>query len=191
MTHRGLKSLLAGLVFAVASACFSVPAHADIREFLFGDFGEGSWRAEVAASTGFHSGRRSRTGDLVFTGNAEYEWPITARMTLGLRMYPLFLYLQDDPEETVWGGGVGIDTRYYFKEAYDAWYVEGAASLLGHDGKFEGNSGSMNFLLQAGVGYEFQNDWHVTLQVQHLSNGGLAERNAGANSVGVAVGYRF
>ena len=36
-------------------------------------------------------------------------------------------------------------------------------------------SATMDFLLEGGVGYQFQNDWHVTLQVSHVSNGGLSD----------------
>ncbi|MBI3119935.1 MAG: acyloxyacyl hydrolase, partial [Candidatus Hydrogenedentes bacterium] len=36
-----------------------------------------------------------------------------------------------------------------------------------------------------------KNNWHATLRVHHLSNAGLSDDNAGANTVNLAVGYRF
>jgi len=159
---------------------------------LLNGFDEGRWRTEVAVSTGFHSGNRSRTGDILVKGNIEYEWPVFARCTLGLRAYPLFLYLQDEPSETLAGGGFGAIGRVYQNAgARNGWFGEAGAGMIWHTNHIEGNSATMDFLLEGGVGYQFQNNWHVTLQVSHLSNGGLSDNNAGANSVGLAVGFTF
>jgi hypothetical protein len=155
-------------------------------------FKEGRWRVEVSGALGYDSGKRDRQGDSVITGNIEYEWPVYARCTLGLRAYPLFVYNQDDSDPTVWGGGVGVVGRIYQKkDERRGFFVEGGVAVLGHDEHIRGNSSSINFLPEAGVGYQFKNDWHVTLQVQHISNAHLASDNAGANSVGLAVGFSF
>ncbi|MCC6793635.1 MAG: acyloxyacyl hydrolase [Candidatus Hydrogenedentes bacterium] len=155
-------------------------------------FRDGRWRTEVGVSTGFHSGNRSRTGDMLVTGNVEYEWPVFARCSLGLRAYPLFLYHQNDPSDTLWGGGIGTVGRVY-QNAGDrnGWFGEAGAGVIWHTNHIEGNSATMDFLLEAGVGYQFKNNWHVTLQASHLSNAGLSENNAGANSLGLAVGFTF
>ncbi|MCC6153667.1 MAG: acyloxyacyl hydrolase, partial [Candidatus Hydrogenedentes bacterium] len=150
-------------------------------------FSEGRWRTEVGVSTGFHSGNRSRTGDMLVTGNVEYEWPVVARCTLGLRAYPLFLYHQNDPSDTLWGGGIGTVGRVYQNAVErNGWFGEAGAGVIWHTNHIEGNSATMDFLLEAGVGYQFKNNWHVTLQASHLSNAGLSDNNAGANSLGVA-----
>ena len=155
-------------------------------------FRDGRWRTEVGVSTGFHSGNRSRTGDMLVTGNVEYEWPVFARCSLGLRAYPLFLYHQNDPSDTLWGGGIGTVGRVY-QNAGDrnGWFGEAGAGVIWHTNHIEGNSATMDFLLEAGVGYQFKNNWHVTLQASHLSNAGLSDNNAGANSLGLAVGFTF
>lgn len=159
---------------------------------VFNGFGEGRWRVEVGGAAGFDSGKRDRSDDSVITGNVEYEWPVYARCTLGLRAYPLFLYNQDDGDPTVWGGGVGVVGRIYQrKDERTGFFVEGGVAVLGHDNKIEDNSSNVNFLPQAGVGYQWKSGWHTTIQIQHLSNGSLASRNAGANSIGVAVGFTF
>lgn len=159
---------------------------------LFAGFGEGRWRVEVGGASGFDSGKRDRSEDSVITGNVEYEWPVFARCTLGLRAYPLFIYNQDNDDPTVWGGGVGVVGRIYQrKEERTGFFVEGGVAILGHANEIEDNSSNINFLPQAGVGYQWKSGWHTTIQVQHISNGSLASHNAGANSIGVAVGFRF
>ncbi len=188
--HRTVVFLLGALFFV------AIPTATHAEEgsgyTLVNGFSEGRWRTEVGVSTGFHSGNRSRTNDLLVTGNVEYEWPIFARCTLGLRAYPLFLYKQDEPSETLWGGGVGAVGRVYqHKGERNGWFGEGGAGVIWHSNHIEGNSATMDFLLEGGVGYQFQNDWHVTLQVSHISNAGLSDNNAGANSVGLAVGFTF
>ncbi|MCC6490876.1 MAG: acyloxyacyl hydrolase [Candidatus Hydrogenedentes bacterium] len=190
MIRSGIPALVVALMAPFAMFFLAESAQAD--NAITQGFGEGRWRTEVGAATGFHSGRRDRTGDIVVKGSVEYEWPIFARATLGLRTYPLFLYMQDDPEDTLAGGGLGIASRVYQnKDTRDGAFVEGGASVLFHSNHIEGNSATMDFLLEGGLGYQFKSNWHVTLQVQHISNGGLSDDNAGANSVGLAVGYTF
>lgn len=183
-------------LFALLSAAFFVPVPIAAEDGggygIISGFSEGRWRTEMGVSTGFHSGRRDRSGDVVVKGSIEYEWPVFERCALGLRAYPLFLYKQNDPSETLWGGGVGAVGRVYqVAGERRGWYGEGGAAVLGHTNHIEGNSGSINFMLEAGVGYHFRNDWHVALQVMHISNGGTSDDNAGANSVGLAVGFTF
>jgi hypothetical protein len=49
----------------------------------------------------------------------------------------------------------------------------------------------VNFLTEVGVGYEFDNDWHVALKWRHMSNAGIASRNAGVNGLGIGIGFSF
>ena len=180
------------MAFVAAGLFVPAQTHGDDSNTIKSGIGDGRWRTEVGASTGFHSGRRSRTGDVLVTGNVEYEWPLYARCTLGLRAYPLFLYHQNDPEDSLWGGGFGGVGRIYQRaDERNGWFGEAGAGVIWHSGHINGNSATMDFLLEGGVGYQFRNDWHVTLQASHLSNAGLSDDNAGANSVGVAVGFTF
>lgn len=171
-----------GLAFGPAPA-----AHAGI------EWKEGWWQAELATGFGLHSGRRSRSGDILVVGAVDYEIPASPRATLSLRAMPLFGYAQAERgEDSLWGAGFGLAGRFYqVKDEYRGWFAEVQAGVLGHDGNIDGNTASINFLTGAGVGYQFKNDWHTTLKFQHLSNAGLGESNAGANSIGLAVGFRF
>jgi len=192
MIQRTLHLVALPAFFLFAAFLSPVETCGDETYGLFNGFDDGRWRAEVGASTGFHSGRRSRTGDALVTGNVEYEWPVFARCTLGLRAYPLFLYHQNDPSDTLWGGGVGGVGRVYQRAGErNGWFGEAGAGVIWHTNHIEGNSATMDFLLEGGVGYQFKNDWHVTLQALHLSNAGLSDDNAGANSLGLAVGFTF
>ena len=58
-------------------------------------------------------------------------------------------------------------------------------------GRFDGNSGSVNFFSEGGIGYKFKRDWHVAVKISHISNAGLAGSNAGVNTLGIAFGYTF
>lgn len=190
MHGRGL--LVAALAASSILAPNSISADEGSGFALIEGFRDGRWRVEAGVSTGFHSGRRDRTGDTLVKGSVEYEWPVFARASLGLRAYPLFSYIQNDPSETLWGGGFGAVGRVYQKkEERRGFFAEAGANVIFHSNHIDGNSANMDFMLEGGVGYQFKNNWHVTLQVSHLSNGGLAEDNAGANSVGLAVGYTF
>ena len=54
---------------------------------------------------------------------------------------------------------------------------------------FDANSSRVNFMVGGGVGYQFaENDWHVALRFEHVSNASLGERNGGFNAFGLAVG---
>jgi hypothetical protein len=185
------------VALTIAAAILTMVAPGDAHAGFFNEisegFGEGNWRTEVTVATGFHSGRRSRSGDMLYMGNIEYEFPIYARATLGLKAYPLFAYDQsDDDLDTLAGAGLGLGARYYFGEDERTdWFGEVTAAALGHSGNINGNSSNFNFMIGAGLGYEFQNDWHVTAQFHHISNSGIGENNAGANTIGLAVGYKF
>lgn len=183
----------AALTIVATMATLVVPGQVDagiIGEVKEG-FGEGSWRAEVNLGTGIHSGRQSRTGDMLIGGNIEYEFPIYARATLGLKAYPLFTYNQDEGS-TVVGGGLGLGARCYFAgEDRSGWFGEATVAVMGHSNKFNGNSSNVNFMTGLGLGYQFENDWHVTAQFHHFSNAGFGDSNSGTNTLGLGIGYSF
>lgn len=179
-------------------ALLAFPAGA---EGFFGDtyhqftdqFSEGQWRVEFSGTAIYtSSNKEQRSGDSLYTGSIDYTWPVSARTTIGIRAYPLFVYNQHDPSETIVGAGGGIVSRTYKdKDTHQGWYLEGAVSLIGHYPKFRGNTGSANFLTEAGVGYQCNENWHVAVKWRHVSNAGIASKNMGVNGVGLAVGYTF
>jgi hypothetical protein len=163
---------------------------------LTAGFGDGHWRAEMMAVTGTYSGKNSRAGDFILTGSAEYEWPIYARASLGLKAYPLFMYFEREDEDygsgAIYGVGAGISGRIYQSpEVRNGFFVELGGSALLHSSRFEGNSSKFNFLTEIGAGYKWKNDWHVALKWIHISNAGIGSHNSGVNGFGLAVGYSF
>lgn len=186
---------IAALTIAAMMATLALPG--DVNAGIISEakegFSQGSWRAEITVATGFHSGRQSRSGDMLYMGNVEYEFPIYARTTLGLKAYPLFVYDQDDDDaDTVVGGGFGIGARHYFAgDERSGWFGEATVALMGHSNQFEGNSSNVNFMTGVGLGYQFQNDWHVTAQFHHFSNAGFGDSNSGTNSLGLGIGCSF
>ena len=138
----------------------------------------------------FDSVGRHKDGQHYFTGSVEYEFPVSKHGKLGLRLYPLFFHEGSDP---IYGAGAGLSARLYqHADDYDGLFGEVGVSALWHSREFYDNSTRVNFLSEAGIGYQFpKTDWHVTLKVEHLSNGGLGSENAGINGVGLALGYTF
>ena len=153
-------------------------------------FDEGRWRLELTGASGVHQGSRDRSGDESASLTVEYEFPAARRLTLGLRVTPLFMY--DDPDHTVWGAGAGLTLRVYrVKDEYRGLYCELEESVLVHHHRISGNSSNLNFQTGAGIGYQFRNNWHVVVRYAHISNASLGKRNAGANSIGVGLGFTF
>lgn len=155
---------------------------------------DGWWQFELGGGPGLAVGSaRDRSGDILLTGFVEYELPVQTRTTVGFRFMPLFIYTQDEPEtETVWGGGIGLAARFYpFSTTYRRWYGEVEGHLLGHRHKLEGNSSNIDFLIGAGIGYRFSNNWHGIVKFEHISNAGLGDQNIGANTLSGGIGYSF
>lgn len=184
----GAKILVGVMILAAIAFADASPAHAD-------DVGwkEGKWRIELSGFTAYRSGKRSRTGDFGFIGSAEYEIPITKRLSIGIKTYPLFFYDQDDSgEDTVFGAGIGPEFRIYAKDTpRRGFFFEFGTAVLATVGRFDGNSGAVNFSSEAGLGYKFKRNWHVAAKIAHISNAGLATHNAGVNRLGLAFGYTF
>lgn len=156
---------------------------------------DGRLRIESQGWTGTRSGRRSRTDDYGVAVTIEKEFSLNQKLTVGLRVIPLFIVDESDNNggdgETIYGAGFGVSIRRYFKEAEDGWFAEYYESIIGHSEKFRGNTGSLNFMSEIGFGYEFENDWYVTAKWRHLSNAGIANQNAGINGLGIGVGFSF
>jgi hypothetical protein len=156
-------------------------------------FKEGNWRLELSSTAGFSSRTRDRRGDVFTNLIVEYEVPLSDRFTLGLRILPAFLYAQGSGgDPSFYGAGFGLAPRVYqHKEDHRGFFAEVQGHVIIHNNKLRGNTGGANFLTGAGVGYKFKNDWHTVFKIEHISNAGLASRNAGANLLGIGFGYTF
>jgi hypothetical protein len=180
--------LMAGLFF------FSISVHAESFFKRIGDleWKDGENRFEMHAVAGTNRGGQSRSGDVGLVGSIEKEFPLYRKLSIGLRGIPLFLYEEDAHEgHTIWGAGGGFSVRYYLDEYGTGWYGEAQESVIIHTEEFLGNSSKINFISEFGGGYEFDNDWFLFAKWRHISNAGLARRNAGMNGVGLGLGLRF
>ena len=153
---------------------------------------DGLWRVEASSFAGLKSGRKSRTGDFNVNGTVEYEIPAGNRSTVGIRVHPLFLYEENLTNRSIWGTAGGMTVRVYENAEFRrGFYGEAAGSVLWHSNEFRGNKSRTNFLVEVGLGYKFDNDWHVAVKGRHISNSGIASRNSGINGLGAAFGYTF
>ncbi len=179
-----LKKQITMLGIAAAALVAAAPAAAEL------DWAAGRWRVELSGQGDIHEGSKDRSGDTKVQFVAEYEFPATQRLKLGLRLTPLLYY--DGPNEDVYGVGLGLSTRLYArKETYTGPFLEGHVDALGHINRFEGNNSNINFQSGFGLGYQWKGGWNLKLQYDHISNASLGDRNSGADTMGLAVGYRF
>jgi hypothetical protein len=128
--------------------------------------------------------------DFYYTGSVEYELGLCPHLTLGIKALPLFYYPGPD---TVYGVGGGVTARVYqHKDQYDGLFGEVGGSVLWHSQEFEHDNSKVDFVTGAGLGFQFRKvPLHLTLRVEHISNGGLEHPNHGFNGVGVATGVNF
>ncbi len=177
------------VLIAAALLCY-LPTSARAGEIKFK---EGRWRLEGQAMSSLYSRKTLREGDHFNTFSIEYEMPAWKRMTLGLRAYPAFYYMpHKSSDKEVFGAAFGVTSRCYQNaEELNGWFGEIGGSLLWHSNHFSENGSKVNFYLEAGAGYQFENDWHVALKYGHISNASTNSDNAGINALGLAVGYTF
>jgi hypothetical protein len=161
-------------------------------------FSDGHWRVEGTGSWSIESGGDGdRAGDWVFNASIEYEWPVLSRATMGLRLYPLYLYMEHNNgrggSETIYGAAVSVTGRIYQNaEELDGFYGELGLGILGLTKKIEDNSGNFQALIVIGGGYQFpESDWNIGVSLQHISSAYLSDKNSGTNMVAASVGYRF
>ncbi len=156
------------------------------------DFSDGAWRLELRTMGGIHQGARDRSGDTVTVLGIDYEVPATRHGTLGLRLLPIFAYDPTEEGDPIFGAGLGLSARLYARgESYRGFFAEAECNTLFHRERIPANSSNMNFLLGFGAGYQFDGHLGVILRYQHISNGSLGHRNAGANAVGLGLSFRF
>ncbi len=154
------------------------------------DFDAGHWRLELQGAGVLHSSKTDHAGDYFVSGSVEYESPWTDHVAFGIRAYPLFLYPRPQP---LYGAALGLVFRIYRNAAMDSGpYAEAGVSALWHSRDFSDNSSRLNFLNELGVGYKFEGKpWHIAVKYQHISNAGIAGKNAGVNAVSLGFGYSF
>lgn len=176
------------IVVAVGFLGGMPPAYAEGDGF---NLSEGRWRLELSGATGLKGMKSSREGSHFATISVEYEVPVYKRLTLGLRLYPAFLY-EEDHIDTLYAGGFGLAGRVYRRKDLSGFFAEIGGAVLVQSDKFPKNSSYVNFLTEFGLGYQFSSiPWHLGLKVQHISNAGLGSSNSGVNAFAVAVGYKF
>lgn len=200
-------------IFATIFSFLAAAAHAE------SSFKDGKWRLQISGQTGVDSGGVERKGDFFTLATVEYEFPATQRLTIGLKLHPIFAYTQDEQSiddffdgdlgadwedidfdldgddeggETVWGGGIGLGMRVYqVKEEHRGLFLDLGVNALVHNGELNGNNSSLNFLSGVGVGYQFKSGLNTQINFAHISNAGLGSENAGANVIGLGLGFRF
>jgi len=155
---------------------------------------EAGWRVELSGGPGVFSGdAQRREGDFILKAAVEYELPLCPHVALGLRMLPAFVYDQaKEGRPTVWGGGVGVAGRFYWSGENDrGLFGEIDGHLIGHDGRFYRNGSNINFLVGAGIGWQFENDIFVVARFEHISNSNINPPDGSVNIATIGVGYRF
>lgn len=134
----------------------------------------------------------TKLGNTYYSGIAEYEFSVLPSLKLGLRLQPLFLYPTKDEEWPMYGLGAGVAGRLYLSPLDSkGLFVEASVTPLWHSNEFVNSTSRIDILSEAGVGYKFGCNVHLTLKVEHLSNMGMADRDAGVNGVGIGAGFSF
>ena len=164
---------------------------------FFSDFDEGNWRSESLLGYGLSSsGKSDRGGDYYFANSLEYEWPVyKSHRRVGLRGYPALIYFQDennkDKNDTIYAAAFGVVVRWYRQLNHKGLYCEIGVAPLWNSRLFRGNAAHWNALTEFGGGYKFDNNWHVALKFQHISNGRTRSPNYGVNALAFCLGYSF
>ncbi|WP_099824497.1 acyloxyacyl hydrolase [Oceaniglobus indicus] len=109
----------------------------------------------------------------------EFSWGSVAGMAA----------VQTDSDRDVWLG-VGISSIVNLSPS---WFIEGSFAAGYYDGGNNGNDlgGKLEFRTLVGTGYRFNDRHRLSVAVDHISNGGLSNRNPGRNSVFLRYGLSF
>ena len=132
-------------------------------------------RVELTPVAGAFWGIHERDDDFGLRTNIDYEFPIVEHLTISPRLIPIMYYHQADGSNSVWATGIGVVFRGYSngKEQRGV-FGEAGLHFIGQSAKFDGNSGSFNFMEEAGIGYMFKTGWHVAAKISHISNASIA-----------------
>ena len=98
----------------------------------------------------------------------------------------------------------GNTSQVYFGAAwtvplFDMFFIEGTFGGAYHDGPITSQAPNyrsaygcrLNFHESASVGVELGSSWRIMATVEHMSNGGLCDLNAGLSTYGARLGYKF
>lgn len=160
------------------------------------EFSKGRWRAEITPTTGTIGNQwPQREKDYFVLGSVEYEWPIHSNTTCSLRGTPLFLYNRhgDNDYDTthIYGAAFGLAFRLYQNKELTGLFAEAGSSALWQSDYLPSNNSKLNFISDAGIGYQFENHISVSVKYFHISNAGIEELNSGFDALGVSLAYVF
>ena len=90
--------------------------------------------------------------------------------------------------------GVSLAFRYQRDDRL-GWYLEGAIGVALFSEIYNNNddrlSTAFQFADHLGLGYVLDNKWDLSARIQHYSNGGIKQPNAGVNLFVLRAAYRF
>jgi hypothetical protein len=191
------KQLIIYNVVAVVSlSAAHISVAADEGWSLDRDLSKGRWRTEIMSTTGTIGNQwPQREKDYFVLGSVEYEWPIHSNVTCSLRGSPLFLYdLHGDGKYDsthIYGAAFGLALRLYQNKELTGLFAEVGSSAMWQSDYLPGSNSKLNFISDAGIGYQFRNHISVSVKYFHISNAGIEELNSGLGALGVSLAYTF
>jgi hypothetical protein len=140
---------------------------------------------------GVECGMTDRTSDCAVVGSVERERRVLARGAVGAALIPLFTYEDSAPERRL-GAGAGVAARVYARRgARGCAFGEVGLAAVWMERRLIDDDSFLDFQSHVAVGFAASNGSHFAVRIQHLSNASLRQPNAGANLLGVAVGFTF
>jgi len=151
----------------------------------------GQLRFDFSIMHGVQCGMTDRTDDVAVIGAIQREHRVRSRGAVVRVLIPLFTYEDSEPERRL-GAGAGFALRCYAREGgvMGAFGEIGLAAICMERRLIDDDS-SLDFQSHVAVGVAASNGAHMAVRFQHLSNGSIRDPNAGANLVGLAVGFTF
>lgn len=135
------------------------------------------------------SGKAEWLHDPYFAAALEYEWMLFGPVSMGLRALPALAYFDSSP---VVGTALGVTNRLYLDRSGTGFYAGPAIAVVGHYGRFPGNSAYVNFLSSFELGYQLpESPLRMSVKLEHMSNANTAEQNRGWNGLSLMVGWEF
>lgn len=150
-------------------------------------------RPRLEIGTGVRIGHNSNEADgTLISLILDFSKKTSEHSEVSIRTLPTFTYFQTKGEEDLFGFGVGIAYRVYFKESFvKSPYIELHEILSLHQNKFEGNDSNINFNSAITIGYQINDNWDLSLRFSHFSNAKLKENNDSTNLISLCTGYKF
>lgn len=162
------------------------------------NFDQGRWKLEISTTRlGQADQYIENKEDTQLVSNIDYEWPLDGNQTLSLRIIPMLYYYIDNDRLTgresvdIYSVGAGLAWKMYENPTHDGIFLDLGAAPIWNSDDFPGNSARFNFLLNVGLGYQFENGWSTAIKYYHISNANLGDRNRGVDTFALTAGYRF